>query len=159
MKKKESVILPGSYDPVTLGHLDIITRAAELYSEVYAVIFQNPEKKYTFSLDERIKMLILATDHLDNVLVSSSSGLVIDYMREHGISKIIKGYRNSTDLEYEKKQAEWNLRRGGYETELWAADESLSHVSSTLAREQLKKGEATVGLLPSAVADFINKLK
>ena len=159
MKKNEAVIIPGSYDPVTLGHLDIITRAAELYSEVYAVIFQNPEKQYTFSLDERTKMLILATDHLENVLVSSSSGLVIDYMREHGISKIIKGYRNSTDLEYEKLQAEWNMRNGGYETEIWEADESLSHISSTLAREQLKKGETADGLLPSAVADFINKLK
>ena len=159
MKKNEAVILPGSYDPPTLGHLDMITRAAEQYSEVYAVIFQNPEKKYTFSLDERTRMLILATDHLENVLVSSSSGLVIDYMREHGISKIIKGFRNETDLEYEKKQAEWNMRNGGYETELWPADEALAHVSSTLARKKILDGEDTGELLSPEVADFINKLE
>ena len=72
-KIKKSVILPGSYDPVTLGHRDIIKRASEMYEEVYAVIFVNPEKKYTFSLDERMKMLMLATDDLDKVLVSYSS--------------------------------------------------------------------------------------
>ena len=157
MKKNEAVILPGSYDPPTLGHLDMITRAAEQYSEVYAVIFQNPEKKYTFSLDERTRMLILATDHLENVLVSSSSGLVIDYMREHGISKIIKGFRNETDLEYEKKQAEWNMRNGGYETELWPADEALAHVSSTLARKKILDGEDLSDVLPKDVCLYLKK--
>ena len=140
-RKAMSVILPGSYDPVTLGHLDVIKRAAREYDEVYAVIFTNPEKTYTFSLEERVKMLILATDELDNVLVSYSSGLVIDYMREHGIEKIIKGNRNDEDLEYEKRQAEWNLKNGGFETELWQADEEKREISSTLAREMIKSGE------------------
>ena len=94
-----SVILPGSYDPVTVGHLDIIRRAAEAHDEVYVVIFVNPEKTYTFSLDDRMRMLMLATDDYDNVLVSYSNGMVVDYMREHGIEKIIKGYRNEVDLE------------------------------------------------------------
>ena len=70
------VILPGSYDPVTLGHLEVIKRAAATYDEVYAVVFINPEKKYLFSLEDRVKMLILATDELDNVIVSFSNGLV-----------------------------------------------------------------------------------
>ena len=112
-----SVIVPGSYDPVTVGHLDIIRRAAEENDEVYAVIFVNPEKEYLFSLDDRVRMLILATDELPNVLVSYSNGFVIDYMREHEIEKIVKGYRNEKDLEYERVQAEYNLRNGGYETE------------------------------------------
>ena len=129
-KKAKSVILPGSYDPVTLGHLDIIRRASEEYEEVYAVIFTNPDKEYTFSLDERMKMLIIATDSLDNVIVSSSSGLVIDYMREHNISLIVKGVRNGTDREYELRQADWNYKHGGYETELWQASDELSSVSS-----------------------------
>ena len=150
-----SVIIPGSYDPVTLGHLDIIRRAAEQYDEVYAVVFINPEKSYTFSLEDRVKMLILATDELENVMVSYSTGLVIDYMRDHGIEKIIKGYRNDVDLEYEKKQAEWNKKMGGYETELWLSDESLSGISSTLAREKLAKGEDISDILPEKVISFL----
>ncbi len=150
-----SVILPGSYDPVTLGHLDIIRRAAELYDEVYVVIFTNPDKSYTFTLDERIKMLMLATDEFDNVLVSYSTGLVIDYMREHEIEKIIKGYRNDTDLEYEKKQAEWNLKNGGFDTELWLASPEFSNISSTLAREKLKKNEELDGILPEKCIAFL----
>ena len=154
-KIKRAVIIPGSYDPVTLGHLSVIKRASEIYEEVYAVAFINPDKKYTFSLDDRVKMLMLATDELDNVLVSYSTGLVIDYMRDHEIDLIIKGYRNDGDLEYERRQAEWNLAHGGYETELWQADPELEGISSTLARERIADGEPTDGILPKKVADFI----
>ena len=117
-KKIRSVILPGSYDPVTLGHLDVIRRASEEYDEVYAVVFINPNKKYTFSVDQRVSMLMLATDELENVIVSYSNGLVIAYMRAHDIELSVKGYRNDADIEYEKKQAEWNLKMGGNETRL-----------------------------------------
>lgn len=154
-----SVILPGSYDPVTLGHLEIIKRAAALYDEVYAVIFVNPDKEYLFSLEDRVKMLILATDELDNVIVSYSNGYVVDYMREHGIEKIIKGYRNETDLEYERKQAEYNLKYGGYETELWLADESFQDVSSTKARKAITENGDLSNLLPESVVGYIRKLK
>ena len=155
MKEKKSVILPGSYDPVTLGHIDIIRRAAEKYESVYVVVFVNPNKEYTFSLDDRVKMLLLATDDIDNVMVSYSLGYVIDYMREHSIDMIIKGYRNETDLEYEKKQAEYNLKMGGYHTELWLSDEKYLQVSSTAARELLKNGGEVVNLLPKSVIEFI----
>ena len=154
-KIQKAVILPGSYDPVTLGHLDLIKRASEEYEEVYAVIFVNPDKKYTFSLDERVRMLMLATDDIDNVLVSYSNGLVIDYMRDHEIELIIKGYRNDVDLEYEKKQAAWNLKHGGYETILLKSNDSLTDISSTLARENIKKGENLDGILPKSVIDYI----
>ena len=152
-----SVILPGSYDPVTLGHLDLIRRAAEQYDEVYAVIFVNPEKQYTFSLDDRLRMLMLATDELDNVLVSFSNGLVIDYMRDHEIEKIIKGYRNERDLAYERVQAEYNMKFGGYETELWKCDDTLADVSSTAARERIASGESLEELLPSSVIKYIKE--
>ncbi len=152
-----SVIIPGSYDPVTLGHLDIIKRAAEKYDEVYVVIFTNPEKKYTFSLDDRLKMLMLATDELDNVLVSYSLGLVIDYMREHGIEKIIKGYRNETDLEYERRQADWNLEFGGYQTELWEASSEFKNVSSTAVRKALANGNIPKDMLPEKLIGFLKK--
>lgn len=149
-----SVILPGSYDPVTNGHLDIIRRAATEYDEVYVVVFNNPNKTYTFSLDERVQMLMIATDDLENVLVSYSNGLVIDYMHEHEIEKIIKGYRNDADLAWEREQAEWNLKNGGYETELWKCSEGLDGVSSTAAREAIIKGEP-LDMLPDGVREYI----
>lgn len=152
------VIIPGSYDPVTLGHLDIIRRAAKEYGEVYAVIFVNPKKSYRFSAEDRARMLMLATDELDNVLVSYSDGLVIDYMRDHDIDLIVKGYRNAADLAWEKEQAEWNLKHGGYETRLLPCDPKLAQVSSTAVREQLENGGYAEELLPAAVAKYIREL-
>lgn len=148
------VILPGSYDPVTLGHLEIIKRAKELYGEVYAVVFNNPEKSYTFSPEERVKMLELAIEGM-GVFVDYSGGLVIDYMKAHGIEKIVKGYRNQKDLEYEREMAEWNKEHGGFETELLPAREAFSGISSTLARERIKSGEDLSGILPEKVIGFI----
>lgn len=154
-----SVIMPGSYDPVTLGHLDVIRRVAEHEDEVYVVIFTNPNKEYTFSLDDRVAMLMLATDDIDNVFVSYSLGYVVDYMREHGIDRIVKGYRTEADLAWEREQAEYNLKHGGYETELILADEKYSHVSSTLVRERLSRGERADDLLPAGVAEYISMIK
>ena len=157
-KKKDcAVILPGSYDPPTLGHYALIKRAAEEYREVYAVAFINPKKNYTFTPTERVSMLMLTTEEFDNVLTSFSTGLVIDYMRDHGIEKIIKGYRNDTDLEYEKIQAEWNLSHGGYETLLYPADDGLEDLSSTRARALIEKGEDLTGILHPAVIEYIKK--
>lgn len=151
------VILPGSYDPVTLGHLDLIKRASERFDEVFAVVFINPEKKYRFSVEERVKMLLLATEELPNVKVDFSDGLVIDYMRSRGIDKIIKGYRNETDILYEKKQAEYNLLHGGYETELWECRSGLENISSTAARQAIAESRDLGDFLPLKVAEFIKK--
>ena len=154
-----SVIMPGSYDPVTVGHAEMIRRVAESEDdEVYVVIFTNPSKKYTFSLEDRVAMLMLATEDLDNVFVSYSLGYVVDYMREHDISKIVKGYRNDEDLKWEREQAEYNMKHGGYETELILCDDEYKHVSSTLVRERLKNGESLDGLLPKNVIDYIDGL-
>ena len=150
------VILPGSYDPITLGHLLVVNEAARRYDEVYVVAFINPAKKYMFSDEERVEMIRLATEHIPNVKVDFSEGFVIDYMKAHAIDKIFKGYRNDADLEYEKKQAEYNLKNGGFETELWLTDPSLGYVSSTLAREAIKNGEDLTKLLPEKVISFIN---
>lgn len=149
-----SVILPGSYDPVTVGHLDIIRRAAEKFDEVYVVVFTNPRKDYMFSVEDRVRMLMLATDDLDNVLVSYSNGLVIDYMTDHEIEKIIKGYRTDADLEWEREQAEWNMKHGSYETELWKCSDGLEAVSSTAAREAIRNG-GELDMLPKSVADYV----
>ena len=158
-KQKKTVILPGSYDPVTLGHLEVIRRAAEEYERVYVVIFINPNKKYQFSLGDRMRMLMIACEDFDNVLVSESAGLVIDYMREHDIDLIIKGYRNDTDLEYERIQAEWNYAHSGYETLLWQTDDAFRTISSTLVRQRLAKGEDMSDLVPKEVLDYIKYIE
>lgn len=149
------VILPGSYDPVTLGHLDIIKRASREFDEVFAVIFANPKKKYKFSLEDRVRMLILGTDGLDNVIVSYSNGLVIDYMREHGIDRIVKGYRTDADLPWEREQAEWNKIHGGYDTELWKCRDMYENISSTLARDAIDNGRELTEILPREVIEYI----
>ena len=155
-----SVILPGSYDPVTNGHLEIIREVAAREDEVYVVVFINPDKKYLFSLEDRVAMLMLALDDLDNCIVSYSTGRVVDYMREHDIERIVKGYRNDTDLEYERVQAEYNMHHGGYETELILAKEEYRDVSSTRVREAIKMGEGLSDLVPERVAKYIeNTLK
>ena len=153
-----SVILPGSYDPVTIGHLAVIERAAREHEEVYVVIFVNPKKTYRFSLEDRVRMLMIATEGLENVLVSYSTGLVIDYMRDHGIEKIIKGYRTEADLPWEQEQAEWNKRMGGYDTELWKCTPELERVSSTAVRTALDQGEDPSDILPAGVKEYIDSL-
>ena len=102
-------------------------------------------------------MMFLATDRFDNVIASYSSGMVIDYMRDHGIEKIIKGYRTDADLEYERRQADYNLRFGGYETELWLSDPALSDISSTRAREIILSGGSLSGVLDEAVISYIER--
>lgn len=155
MKQAKSVILPGSYDPVTVGHLDVIRRAAEEFDEVYVVAFVNPKKNYRFSVDERVKMLLLATDDLENVIVSYSDGLVVDYMRDHGIEMIVKGYRTEADLPWEREQAEWNLKHGGYETLLWKCRDGFEEISSTAVRGALDNGECIAELVPESVKKYI----
>ena len=147
-------IVTGSFDPFTLGHFEIVKKALEKYDEVYVVVFTNPKKNYMFSVEDRVRMLMIATDDLDNVMVSYSNGLVIDYMTDHEISKIIKGYRTEADLEWEREQAEWNWVHGKYETELWKCSDGLEGVSSTVAREAIKNGEA-LDMLPEKVAEYI----
>lgn len=154
-----SVILPGSYDPVTVGHLDIIRRAAQNHETVYAVVFQNSEKEYTFSFEQRVKMLRLATEDIKNVIVDGSLGFVVDYMRNFGIEKIIKGYRNEKDVEYEMLQAEFNKAHGGFETELYECSPEFRNVSSTLARERIISNESLEGVLPKAVAEYLKGLE
>lgn len=151
-----SVIIPGSYDPVTLGHLEIIREVAARESEVYAVVFINENKKYRFTLDERVCMLELATQGIKGVKVAYSTGRVVDFMREWGIEKIVKGYRTEADLPWEEYQARYNFENGGYETELIKCKPEFSGISSTLVRERLDMGEDISSLVPKKVRDYIN---
>ncbi len=160
MEKKDlTVLLPGSYDPPTRGHLSLIERAAREYGRVLAVAFVNPKKEYTFSPAERVEMLRKMTEHLPNASADFSEGLVIDYARAHGATLLIKGYRNEKDLAYEKEQADWNRKNGGIETLLLPAEDGMEQISSTAARAAMQAGADTEGLLDRRVADLVGKIE
>ena len=101
----KTVICPGSFDPVTLGHLDVITRASKLFDRVIVGVLVNSSKKPIFSIDERIELLKEVTEHLDNVEIVGFNGLLAQYCEEHGVDAIVKGLRAVTDFEYEFQMA------------------------------------------------------
>ena len=143
-------LMPGSYDPVTVGHLAVIRTAAARFDEVTVAVFINPEKRGLFAFSDRVEFLRLATAHLSNVDVIFSDGMVADLAREGGYDRIVKGIRNDADRRYEEEMAAYNLRRGGVPTELLPADPALAEVSSTAVRAALLRGEALRGLVPEA---------
>ncbi|HLR98270.1 MAG TPA: pantetheine-phosphate adenylyltransferase, partial [Mycolicibacillus parakoreensis] len=101
-------VCPGSFDPVTLGHVDILERAAAQFDEVVAAVLINPAKKGMFDLDERLAMIAEATAHLPNVRAESGRGLVVDFVRQRRLTAIVKGLRTGTDFEYELQMAQMN---------------------------------------------------
>ena len=136
---KTTVLLPGTYDPLTRGHLAVIEAAARRFDEVRAVIFVNPKKTCLFPLSDRLEFLRLATAGLPNVTVGFSDGLVADYVRENGIGFIVKGVRNERDFLYERDMADWNAAHGA-ETLFLPAPPEVQQISSTALRERLTAG-------------------
>jgi pantetheine-phosphate adenylyltransferase len=153
----DRILLPGSYDPVTVGHLAVIERAAKMAQTVYVAIFVNPDKSYTFSLEDRLAFLRAACRHLPNVRVVSDSGMVIDFVRRMEISLIIKGVRNESDFLYEREMADFNRRGAGVETLLLPCEPALREVSSSELRRRLSSGEPIAELLPKGVAELVKK--
>lgn len=144
-------VCPGSFDPVTLGHVDILERAAAQFDEVVAAVLINPAKKGMFSLEERLEMIGEATAHLPNVRAESGRGLVVDFVRERGLTAIIKGLRTGTDFEYELQMAQMNKHIAGVDTFFVATAPRYSFVSSSLAKEVASMGGDVSDLLPEPV--------
>ena len=132
-------ILPGSYDPVTNGHLDIILRAKQLYGDVTVGILFNPEKKYVFTPEQKKAMLEKSLEGTD-IPVIIWEGMLFDLCNEHGYTHIVKGVRRG-DMEYETEMAEYNSARCRAVTVMMPAKEELEYISSTLVRECLRSGE------------------
>src|SRR4051794_2703601 len=109
-------VSPGSYDPVTNGHLDIVIRAADVFDELIVLVAINKNKKTLFTVDERMDMIREVTDHLPNVRVDSWHGLTVDYCRANEVKSIVKGLRAISDFDYELQQAQMNHRLSGVET-------------------------------------------
>ncbi|WP_299560129.1 pantetheine-phosphate adenylyltransferase [uncultured Mycolicibacterium sp.] len=144
-------VCPGSFDPVTLGHIDVFERASAHFDEVVVAVLINPNKKGMFGIDERIEMIEESTAHLPNVRVESGSGLVVDFVRERGFSAIIKGLRTGTDFEYELQMAQMNKHIAGVDTFFVATSPKYSFVSSSLAKEVALLGGDVSELLPEPV--------
>lgn len=132
-----TIIYPGSFDPVTFGHLDIIERASKNYDLVYVSVLDNNKKSPLFTVDERVKMLKDVTKDYDNVIVDTFRGLLIDYAKEKDVHMVLRGLRALTDFEYELHMAQTNyiISGGSLETVFLSTDLKYSYLSSTTVRE------------------------
>ena len=144
-------VCPGSFDPVTLGHIDVFERAAAQFDEVIVAVLVNPKKAGLFDLDERIAMIEESTTHLPNLRAEASQGLVVDFVRSHGMTAIVKGLRTGTDFEYELQMAQMNKHVAGVDTFFVATTPRYSFVSSSLAKEVAGLGGDVSALLPEPV--------
>jgi pantetheine-phosphate adenylyltransferase len=147
----ERVACPGSFDPVTNGHLDIIRRAARLHDEVIVVVGANHAKHAMFTVEERVAMLEEVTGELPNVSVATFRGLLVEFCRAHGVSAIVKGLRAVSDFEYEMEMAQMNYRLAEIETLFLTANPLYSFLRSSRVREIAAYGGNVTSLVPPAV--------
>ncbi|MEU1208311.1 pantetheine-phosphate adenylyltransferase [Nocardia sp. NPDC005825] len=144
-------LCPGSFDPVTNGHLDVIARAAEQFDEVVVTVVVNPNKQGMFTVEERMELIREVTAHLPNVRVESWRGLLVDFAKQEGITAIVKGLRDATDYGYEVQMAQMNRKLTGVDTYFIATNPAYSFVSSSLVKEVATLGGDIADLLPPAV--------
>ncbi len=145
------VVCPGSFDPVTNGHLDVISRAAALHDEVVVAVLINITKKSLFSTDERVDMLREVTRDLGNVRVERFHGLLVNFCTASGINAIVKGLRAVSDFEYEMQMAQMNYRLAKVETLFMTTNPQYSFLSSSLVKEIAMYGGDVSGLVPEQV--------
>lgn len=146
------VLCPGSFDPPTLGHLDIIDTAARLFDQVTVAVVVNPAKTGLFALEERLELLRAVTAPFRGVTVDSFSGLLVDYCAQRGISAIVKGIRTAGDVAYEQQMAQMNAHLTGVRTLFVPTAPEHAFVSSSLVKEVARLGGDVSGLLPPEVA-------
>lgn len=159
MAKQRIAVVPGSFDPITNGHIDVIRRATELYDKVFVAVMINDQKNYRFTLEEREAIARAALEGIERVEVISSRGWLWELAKNLGACAIVKGYRNETDLEYEQKMAEFNKEHNpDAETVLLKASDGLETLSSTVVRERMLNDEQIDGLLPEKAIELIKKL-
>ena len=144
-------VCPGSFDPVTNGHVDVITRAAGLYDELVVAVLVNPGKAGLFDVQERMEMLREAASGLPTVRIDSFQGLLVDYCRAHDVPVIVKGLRAVGDFEYELQMAQMNRELAGIETLFVPTAPQVGHLSSSLVKQIALFGGDVSGLVPAAV--------
>ena len=165
-----NALIPGSFDPITLGHVDIVERASKIFDKVYIAVMNNDSSKhdsrlssknYLFDMSQRMKIAQLSLAHINNVEIISSSGMLIDLCDELNTHIIVKGIRNGADLEYEMIHASWNKEHNDkVETLFLPCNEKLASVSSTVVREHIKKQDYEVlrRYISSDAVEYIRSL-
>ena len=152
-KSRGKTALAGSYDPITKGHIDVLERALDEFDEAVILLACNPDKRYLFSLEERLEFAKLAVEDYLNVEVDVCDGFVYEYCKDKGIDTVYRGYRNRDDLKYEEDMAKFNEEHGLHTNLV----EGIREISSSLIREKLKNGEDIKKYLPSNVARAVVK--
>jgi pantetheine-phosphate adenylyltransferase len=152
MSIKNVAVYPGTFDPITLGHLDIIRRGASLFDRLIVAVAENPDKASLFSREERLAMVRRAAKGIKGVVVDSYEGLTVEYVRKHGASVILRGLRQHSDFEYEYQLALANRTISGVETLFVMADEKTAFISSHLVREVARLGGDVSRFVPPGVA-------
>jgi pantetheine-phosphate adenylyltransferase len=147
------VVCPGSFDPITFGHLDIIERASALFDEVVIAVLVNQTKKTLFTVDERLAMIAEVTAQYSNVRVDSWSGLLVDYCESHDVKAIVKGLRAVTDFDYELQMSQINLQLKGVETLFMSTAPEHSFVSSSLVKEIATFGGDVSPYVPASILE------
>jgi len=148
-----TAVCPGSFDPVTNGHLDVIQRASSRFDRLLVACLRNAGKHPLFDLDIRLALLNEVVADLDNVEVAAFDGLLVDFCREQGVSVIVKGLRAVSDFEYELQMAQMNSHLGNVETFFMTTSPIYSFLSSSLVKEVARFGGDVTDFVPSAVAD------
>lgn len=151
-----TALCPGTFDPVTNGHLDVVRRAAGLLDRVVVAVVENPAKEPLFETAERVEMLREALADVPGAEVDSFTGLLVDYARDRGVNLIVKGLRAVSDFEYEIQMAQMNRHLSEIETCFVATSPKWSYLSSSLVKEIARYGGDVSGLVPEHV---VRKLK
>jgi pantetheine-phosphate adenylyltransferase len=152
-----SALCPGTFDPVTNGHIDIIQRAGRCFDRVVVAVLENPDKTPLFSTDERVAMLKEAVADVENAEVDSFAGLLVDYASANDIRIIVKGLRAVTDFDFELQMAQMNHKMTGVETFFVPTSPQWSYLSSSLIKEVTRFGGDISGLVPEFVRDRLEE--
>lgn len=151
-------ICPGSFDPITNGHLDIITRGSKIFDEVIVAVFNNQSKDPLFSVDERIELIEQVTAHLPNVVADSNDGLLVDYAKEKDVDVILRGLRAVSDFEYEMQITSMNRKLNPeIETFFMMTNNQYSFLSSSIVKEAAKYHSSVADLVPKEVAEALTQ--
>ncbi|MBV1923458.1 MAG: pantetheine-phosphate adenylyltransferase [Flavobacteriaceae bacterium] len=148
MKK---AVFPGSFDPITLGHVDIIKRGSTLFDEIIIAIGVNADKKYMFSLEDRIKHLEIAFKEDPTIKIKSYKGLTVDFCKSENAQYILRGLRNSTDFTYEQSIAQANETLAGIESVFLICSPEVSFISSSIVRDVIRNGGDYRGMVPKGI--------
>ena len=153
-----TALCPGSFDPVTNGHIDIIERTARHFDDVIVAVIRNPQKAQSlFTLHERQEMLTEVTGHLDNVRIEFFKGLMVEFARDHGADAIVKGLRAVSDFDYELQMAQMNVALSGIDTLFIPTAPQHSFLSSSLVREVARFGGDVTSMVPPQVAQRLKE--